>query len=86
VIVSVVAFSLSVVGAICAWDSLHLIQCVLCVVAGLEHVSWKWSRRWWCGQNVLLLSFRCIGLQSGISNKLFEDGGLTIRAVTLDDL
>jgi hypothetical protein len=71
VIVSVVAFSLSVVGAICAWDSLHLIQCVLCVVAGLEHVSWKWSRRWWGRQNVVLLSisFRCRGLQGRISQQ-----------------
>ncbi|KAK4096915.1 hypothetical protein N658DRAFT_319742 [Parathielavia hyrcaniae] len=70
VVVSFVAFSLSVVGAVRGWDFLHLIQCVLCVAAGLEHVSWKWSRRWWGRQNVLLsIPFRCRGLQSGISQQ-----------------
>lgn len=73
VIVSLVAFSLSVVGAVRRWESLHLIQCVLCVVAGLEHVSWKWSRRWWGRQNVLLLCdsvpLRCRALQGGISQQ-----------------
>jgi hypothetical protein len=71
VIVSLVAFSLTVMGAVRGWDLLHLIQCVLCVVAGLEHVSWKWSRRWWRRQNVLPLSisFRCRGLQGRISQQ-----------------
>lgn len=64
VMVSFVAFSLSVVGAVRRWDSLHLIQCILCMIAGLEPVPWKWCRRWWRGENVL--SFRCRGSQGGI--------------------